>query len=162
MKEYYQPYVEKIVTITMRWMLTVTPYNYLPVSIISSCQPPLDDNSLQIVSSDSLPQLPVDDNFIQTPVDNSHVHILPQTPDDESFGDYSFSFQKKDIKSNVHPWKNLPEELLPCQSQYTYVIDTFQTFPREDFSGAPKFAFKFQARINISSSEVAFRYVLAL
>ena len=70
--------------------------------------PPLDDNSLQTVSSDSLPQLPVDDNFVQTPVENSHVHILPH---DESFGDYSFGFQNKDIKSNVHPWKNMPEEL---------------------------------------------------
>ena len=105
--------------------------------------PTLDDNSLQTVSSDSLPQLTVDDNFVQTPVENNHVHILPH---DESFGDYSFGFQKKDIKSNVHPWKNMPEELqavLPSQSQYTYVIDNFQTLQREDYSGAPKFAFKF-------------------
>ena len=127
-----------------------------------SCEPPVDDNSLQTAFSDSFPQVLVDDVFLRTPMEDSSVHILPHTPVDESPGDNSFSFLKKDNKINVNSWEELPEELqavLPSQSQYTYVIDNFQTLPCEDFSGAPKFSFEFQARINISSGDQASQWL---
>ena len=118
-----------------------------------SCEPPVHDSSLQTVFIDSLPQVSVDNDFLRTPVEDSSIHIPPQTSVDETLCD-------KNI--NVNSWEDLPEELqavLPSLSQYTYVIDTFQRLPREDFSGAPEFAFEFQARVNISSGEQASQWL---
>ena len=55
-------------------------------------------------------------------------------------------------------WEELQEDLqmvLPNRSQFTYVIESFKQMPCEKFSGAPKYAFELQGRINISTADQA-------
>ena len=43
--------------------------------------------------------------------------------------------------------------VLPPDPQFTYVVEKFKRMPCEEFSGAPKYAFELEARINISTAD---------
>ena len=45
--------------------------------------------------------------------------------------------------------------VLPPDPQFTYVVEKFKRMPCEEFSGAPKYAFELEARINISTADQA-------
>lgn len=59
---------------------------------------------------------------------------------------------------HISSWEELQEDLqvvLPNNPQFTYVVESFKQMPCEKFSGASKYAFELQARINISTANQA-------
>ena len=88
---------------------------------------------------------------------SEHEEDSEQVTDTQTANKFEESLQKcYNDNHHISSWEELQEDLqvvLPNSTQFTYVIESFKQIPWEKFSGAPKYAFELQGRINISTAD---------